>query len=685
MAVPRGGDGAPERNGRQGEAGDDEADYEVTEEVEVEVDGNHGDANHDPDPEDGDPGPNRSAGGGAVEAVDPNVIADDLTALLQRYPVDDRARDYFESSPLSVISNVIRDFRPPREGEPDYSGLLTTFVKRVRQQHGFSGHPGARAAGAAALQGGHSVRPSGGLGHHGTAPSGHRPHGAGKGGHAAARSIRVVPAPQQRSTGPQRALQHALAVEGFCNRYPIDETAYEYFSSSPMEVQIRVLEEFQPAREGEADYSALIMRFVKKVRLESSQPAANSAGTGPPPPAGPAHSQASRRPSAHAQPPQHPPTGVQPSAAPAPWNTNRQDWRKAPTPAVPSLERLAEEFEMRYPIDDRARDYFSCSSPDVQQKVLREFKPIQEGEADYSSLFMAFVKRCRRESSQPQDQYQPGPPAATYGGCGGGGGGRSHGGPAGFSGSRASSQGASSRREQDQFEAFLARYPMDDRAIDYLASSPREVRERVLSTFVAPRPDERDFSAPVTAYTKACHRHFGYGNGKGSDRSMAALEMRGHPGSGDGGHNGSRGPPPRDPYRGGDPHRDREGPRGAEPRYSEESYHRSGESRHRGGDGHRGGDSYHRGGDSRGRVHPRHEGDDLLHRFFQQYPVDERAIDFLTSSPPMVIERVIREFRPKREGDSDYSQIVMAFTKRCRDQEVGGGVEQPAWKRPRGR
>merc|ERR1719410_1224653 len=62
-------------------------------------------------------------------------------------------------------------------------------------------------------------------------------------------------------------------------------------------------------------------------------------------------------------------------------------------------------FMKRYPIDERARDYFSCCSAEVQDRILREFRPPREGEADYSSLFMAFVKRCR----QQQGGHRPEP------------------------------------------------------------------------------------------------------------------------------------------------------------------------------------------------------------------------------------------------------------------------------------
>merc|ERR1719265_55886 len=85
--------------------------------------------------------------------------------------------------------------------------------------------------------------------------------------------------------------------------------------------------------------------------------------------------------------------------------------------------------------------------------------------------------------------------------------------------------------------------------------------------------------------------------------------------------------------------------------------------------------------------------DARLSQFLSRYPVDERAADFLSQSPSSVVDRVMATFQPKREGESDYSAIVMSFTKRCREQERGYGAPvgagygdeygAPAWKRAR--
>ena len=54
----------------------------------------------------------------------------------KRYPVDDRAFDFLEKSDEQVIRAVLRSFKVPseRQGQSDYSGLLTTFVGKVQRR-----------------------------------------------------------------------------------------------------------------------------------------------------------------------------------------------------------------------------------------------------------------------------------------------------------------------------------------------------------------------------------------------------------------------------------------------------------------------------------------------------------------------------------------------------------------------
>merc|ERR1740121_2032457 len=60
--------------------------------------------------------------------------------------------------------------------------------------------------------------------------------------------------------------------------------------------------------------------------------------------------------------------------------------------------------------------------------------------------------------------------------------------------------------------------------------------------------------------------------------------------------------------------------------------------------------------------------------FCRRYPVDARAIEAVLASPPMVQVRVIREFRPRNEGEPDYSAALMTFLGICKRSTTGGGA-----------
>eukprot|EP00428_Durinskia_dybowskii_P011801 CAMPEP_0170209688 /NCGR_PEP_ID=MMETSP0116_2-20130129/4434_1 /TAXON_ID=400756 /ORGANISM="Durinskia baltica, Strain CSIRO CS-38" /LENGTH=132 /DNA_ID=CAMNT_0010460171 /DNA_START=70 /DNA_END=464 /DNA_ORIENTATION=- len=126
-------------------------------------------------------------------------MAGSLEEFFERYPADERAQAYLQNSSEEVVQRVLADFKPPREGESDYSGLLTAFVKRVRSR------------GAVLVD---------------------------------------------------NAFGHEL--DDFFKRYPVDDGAKEFLLSKPLEVQRTVAQEFKPPREGEEDYSALLMSFAKR-------------------------------------------------------------------------------------------------------------------------------------------------------------------------------------------------------------------------------------------------------------------------------------------------------------------------------------------------------------------------------------------------------------------------------------
>eukprot|EP00927_Polykrikos_kofoidii_P036392 TRINITY_DN3072_c0_g2_i1.p1 TRINITY_DN3072_c0_g2~~TRINITY_DN3072_c0_g2_i1.p1 ORF type:complete len:657 (+),score=84.79 TRINITY_DN3072_c0_g2_i1:195-2165(+) len=57
--------------------------------------------------------------------------------------------------------------------------------------------------------------------------------------------------------------------------------------------------------------------------------------------------------------------------------------------------------------------------------------------------------------------------------------------------------------------------------------------------------------------------------------------------------------------------------------------------------------------------------------FFQRYPCDTRAIDYFGLATPEVQAKVMATFRPKSEGDPDYSAAVTSFVKRCLQESQG--------------
>merc|ERR1711920_926179 len=55
-----------------------------------------------------------------------------------------------------------------------------------------------------------------------------------------------------------------------------------------------------------------------------------------------------------------------------------------------------------------------------------------------------------------------------------------------------------------ELRAFRQRFPMDDRAFSYLCDTPPEALMQMLESFVPPRLDDTDYSAPVIAFAKKC-------------------------------------------------------------------------------------------------------------------------------------------------------------------------------------
>jgi len=370
-------------------------------------------------------------------AITSDDLAADLESFRLQYPIDNDAYNYIVNSPLEVQQEVLRDFKPKQEGEEDYSALVIGFTKRRRQ---------------------------------------------------------LV---KERQT--QAALQYDTLhedVEAFRARYPMDDEAFRFLSTCPPHVQRQVLQNFKPKREGEKDYSALLITFAKRTR--QSQPA-------------------------------------QPQI-PQPMQAVYMDYG-AP-PYEPPVQRdffprggvNYEAFRARYPFDDAAHNYLQKLPPDVRIHVLQNFKPPREGEADYSALVISYCKRMR-ERMQPGMQPAMAMPAMAMPGI-----------PMQHvqqvqqvqqvqhvpmqpsyetravpqravwnppvqpaAAPRGTLMGASETSNANIYalEGFRQRYPMDDRAFDFLKCAPAFVQQEVLERF-SPQREDSDYSALIISFAKKC-------------------------------------------------------------------------------------------------------------------------------------------------------------------------------------
>jgi len=267
-----------------------------------------------------------------------SYVNDTLHAQLQhfrqRFPIDEEAMHYLLMSSGEVQQQVICDFRPPREGEGDYSALLISFTKRCRT--------------AAAM-----------------------PERTGTSMWMPAHSQLHVP--QSQAPPPPPAPFFALQVpeapdslsrvyvdaemDAFRQRFPMDEQAASYLMTSSPDVRTSVLRNFRPPREGDSDYSALLIAFTKRCRL-----------------AVPSRTRQTEQ-----------------KFMPIVWTCSGE---------VPRGGTLSDagSFCRRYPIDHRALEYLKESPPDIVARVVREFRPKREGEADYSAAVVAFIGLCRKSA-----------------------------------------------------------------------------------------------------------------------------------------------------------------------------------------------------------------------------------------------------------------------------------------------
>eukprot|EP00929_Paragymnodinium_shiwhaense_P117591 TRINITY_DN8838_c0_g1_i3.p1 TRINITY_DN8838_c0_g1~~TRINITY_DN8838_c0_g1_i3.p1 ORF type:complete len:610 (-),score=183.75 TRINITY_DN8838_c0_g1_i3:148-1977(-) len=155
----------------------------------------------------------------------------DLHSFRKRYPMDDRAFSCLNSTSQEVQRIVVTRFKPKREGDDDYSALVTGFARAIE-------------AGRAKAQGNANAWRD----------------KREKDGRSRSRSRGGREGSEQRDR-PQ--------MEDFRERYPMDDRAFSVLATAPPEVRQVVMADFKPRREGEDDYSALVMGFVRAVRART--------------------------------------------------------------------------------------------------------------------------------------------------------------------------------------------------------------------------------------------------------------------------------------------------------------------------------------------------------------------------------------------------------------------------------
>jgi len=166
----------------------------------------------------------RSRNGAAAsadrQAQDRSPTEAELRSFRDRYPMDDRAFLALTQAPSSVRRDAITQFKPRREGEDDYSALVASFLRSLLARQDRAARPPLRQ-----------------------------------------RRWR-----DRRETRENGAERESSPLSAFRTRYPMDSRAFAALSRAPTNVRAVVVSDFKPRREGEDDYSALVMSFVRAVQ-----------------------------------------------------------------------------------------------------------------------------------------------------------------------------------------------------------------------------------------------------------------------------------------------------------------------------------------------------------------------------------------------------------------------------------
>lgn len=524
----------------------------------------------------------------------------DLRDFRDRFPMDDRAAEYLQKAPSQVQSAVVSDFRPRREGQTDYSALVTNFVQQVRQRLERHGklersekgrrHRSDRSPSDARSEASHSS---------GSSSSGSGSSCSSSGSHLEShRRVEVAAKASERNdlgeeSSARSARERAVAEANEEMMRRIAEAERDANQAKEMEVtQARLqarrdlearVEKYRAEMEATVKAAEDRAEAVRRERIKAAEVAAKATFERK-------IALAADRAAESAQEAQRRAAKVKPAKS-----------EKQPQPSKDAVDDEAKRRKKSSERKDRR------SSKDRSQ---------HRGEADGSRCEKAERRRARtghyrrrrtRDETEGRESHRDRDRAGRDAG-----GSRSVHLQERNTGRRPSVRRSRSARAQlkgssqsglavllsnghaepgptdSALEAFRERYPMDDRAFDCLVTAAPEVQQSVIAQFKPRREGEDDYSALVATFV----------------RSIQIRQT-----------------------------------------------------------GHWSGDAAADRGFRQEKAHVVENDQSALAAFRDRYPMDDRAHESLQNAAAHIRSTVLSTFRPRREGEDDYSALIMSFTR----------------------
>eukprot|EP00438_Fugacium_kawagutii_P008872 Skav200654 [mRNA] locus=scaffold2539:163913:170665:+ [translate_table: standard] len=178
-----------------------------------------------------------------------------------------RLRRRRQKAPPEIRIHVLQNFKPKQEGEADYSALIISYCKKMRE-HSQQAMPVQPVHMQPMMQPVQQIPMQ--MQHYGE----HYPIPAPQRAPWNQPAQPPPVAPRGSLMGASESNANIYALEGFRQRYPMDDRAFDFLKCASAFVQQEVLERFSPQKQ-DSDYSALIISFAKKCR--EREPAMNAA------------------------------------------------------------------------------------------------------------------------------------------------------------------------------------------------------------------------------------------------------------------------------------------------------------------------------------------------------------------------------------------------------------------------